>query len=485
MPKRHCIFFIITFLISFILASQTSMRERIFLYVLHQIETEALEPVKHQDLLAGALTGMVQTTADYPYTSWLPPDEKKEYENELQGKIAGIGIFHLRKEFPSGNYTFIPLPESPASKAGLQYGDRIVQVDETKVAKLSIKEFVNLLRGHKGTTVSLTVLPRNSKDTKKIKIVRDLIQQDIVCGDHRNSDGSWNYTLKEDPSIGYIRITQFADLTVPDFLLALADLLNTKIKGLILDFRGNPGGFLPAAVTLCDYFVPEGSKIVTTRRRNGSIKREYIATSCEKIDFPLIILIDEGSASASEIVAACLQDHNRATIVGSRSYGKGTIQELFPLPCGMGLLRLTDASFWRPSNIPLHRFQESKEYDPWGVQPDPQNTVPLSEFQSMVLLWIQDLRGSLNPDQAEQAVHDVLKEIESFDQCIQTAKTKDDLKKIYQEFGFPLNEDPIKDHALKDKNGKHSFELPNLKLEGSSPRFDPQLDRALSILKNQ
>ncbi|MDO5580017.1 MAG: S41 family peptidase [Planctomycetia bacterium] len=484
MPKRHCILFFFVFFLSLFLASRSALHERVFLYVLHQIESEALEPVKKDELLAGAFVGMVQTAPDYPYTSWLPLKEKIEYEGELQGKIGGIGIFHLRKELPSGEFSFIPLPATPASKAGLQYGDRIVKVDNTDVSKYPIMEILGLLRGDQGTSVSLSIRRPGSKELKNIKIVRDTIQQEIICGDYRNPDGSWNFTLEDDPSIGYIKITQFADLTVPLFDLAVNSIVKKEAKGIILDFRGNPGGFLPAAAGICDYFLPAGSKIVTTRRRDGSVKREFFASAKKKVDLPLVVLIDEGSASASEIVSACLQDYKRAAIVGSRSYGKGTVQELFPLPCGMGLLRLTDASFWRPSGVPLHRFHNSKDSDPWGVHPDPNNEIPLSEFQSIVLRWIQDLRGSLDADQAKLAIANVLKEMESFRKRVQSAKTKIELKKIYQDFGLPYSEEQNPESESKTDQ-KKTFELPDLKLEGKDPRFDPQLDRAIQVLKNQ
>lgn len=504
MTPRNLKIIIITAIISFILVSQTSLKERIFHFVLEKIEKEALEPINKDKLLAGSYRGMTQETADFPYTSWIPPKEVESYENELQGKMAGIGIFRLLKDLKSGEFSFIPIQGTPAMKGGLRYGDRIVKVDGKDVTDLSIMKLIDLLRGDVGTKIALDVrtretiekaasaknAPQKEEGIKTLVVTRQILQQDIICGDCRRSDGSWNFLLEENPKIAYIRIVQFADLTVPDFNKALNQITKAGAKGLIIDFRGNPGGFLPAAVQLADFFVPNGKIIVTTKYRDGKIKGKFAASDRPKCSLPLVIIIDEESASAAEIVSACLQDHKIATIVGTRSYGKGTIQELFPLPFEQGMLRLTDASFWRPSGIPLHRFKNSKEEDQWGVHPDGDCVVAVSPLELEQSLWIRDVRGALPPEERNRALASFNREYKIIQEMIgdknvaEIDKKKSVCHVLRSHYGISvLDPEAVERRGEKTKK-EYDISLSDL-FKGDTPRFDRQLDKAIDVLKKK
>lgn len=397
MPRQNILIALCVTLASLFCVGRVSLSERIFQYVLTKIERQALYPTDRGQLIQGALSGMTEKVDDAPYTAYLAPEEEADYEEEIQGRLAGIGIG--RMQIDDDALWFTPLLRSPAGEK-LRFGDRIVEANGKEFRGLDIDKISDLLRGPEGTTVTLSVLPRETvgreptpEDRQTVEITRRTFQQDIVAGDRRSNDGSWIFTLETRPDIGYIRIEQFTDATADEFCAALKKLDGEKMTGLILDLRRNPGGFLPAAVAVCEPFLPRGTLVVTTRERNGTVKNKLVAGDSQKRDWPLAVLIDSESASASEIVASALADHHRATLVGTRSYGKGTVQELFPLPCQMGMLRLTDASFWRPSGEPIHRRSGMSDQETWGVQPDEGFDVPLSPNAQYASILYRDLRS--------------------------------------------------------------------------------------------
>jgi len=236
------------------------------------------------------------------------------------------------------------------------------------------------------------------KAAKKQKFEEDLNQPDSVVGDSRGPNGQWNFLLSGNRQIGYIRISGFAEAehgendTVSDFRAALEQLRKEKIHGLVLDLRDNRGGSLKAAVEICDMLIPKG-EIVTTRGRDGQILRAYHASgkaSCTGL--PIAVLVNHKSASASEIVAACLQDHDRAIVVGERSYGKGTVQEVVDLGHTFGAMKLTIATYWRPSGLNINRPKEDAKNDlknaSWGVSPNEGHEVHVEDNErDRLLSW--------------------------------------------------------------------------------------------------
>lgn len=406
MPRRNILFLIFVFLLGFF-ASQFSLRSRTFMKAVRIIERNALEEVDRQQLLERALEGMVSQSPYFPYTAYLPPEEGDAYEDEIQGVFAGIGVGDFAFDEPSGELWITPVYNSPAWEAGLRFGDRIVAINEKKVEGCDIPDVLEQLQGDIESSVHLTVRPRKEvlkryggqgdKSTEpttcEIDVKRGSVQLDIVCGYRRNEEGKWVFTLDDHPEIGYVRIEQFTDETPSLFDEVLKALKKENIVSLIIDLRGNPGGFLDAAVSVSSRFLPKGTEISTIRKRGGVVQRRLLAEGGEKYDWKLVVLIDDGSASASEIVSGALVDNERAISVGTRSHGKGTVQELYALPQDMGMIRLTCASFNRPNGKPIHRTAEASDEDDWGISPKPENIVELDEYQTVAVRLSDGLRS--------------------------------------------------------------------------------------------
>ncbi|HEV3138384.1 MAG TPA: S41 family peptidase, partial [Pirellulales bacterium] len=354
---------------------------RWFSEVLDTIDRYYVEPVSEQKLFEGALNGMVDQLDDY--SQFLSRSDATQFQEALDQQYGGIGIEVAVDESSKQITVMSPLVGTPAYKAGIRAGDKITSIDGQSTANLSRRDVVRLLRGKPGEAVALGVRRGGQDPLIEFHLVRALIKIDSILGDARRTDGSWDFFLPGDEAIGYIRINSFGDSTVGEFEAAMKWLTERKCRGLIVDLRNNPGGLLDSAEQFCDLFVPSGALIVSTRGRDARVRDKYVASGNGRYqDLPIVILVNGKSASASEIVAACLQDHHRATIVGERTWGKGTVQNVIPLENGNSLLKLTIASYWRPSGKNIHRLESSKATDEWGVKPDPEGEVPLDEKQS-------------------------------------------------------------------------------------------------------
>jgi len=346
----------------------TDRNSRLVGEVLGIIERQYVEPVEGKDLFEGAVYGMLDTIDDR-YSDFIPPREEQEYYEDLDNEFVGVGIEVVADPTSGRIMVRCPLIGSPAHKAGIRCEDVILRIDGQSTQGLTTEETSNLIRGARGTIVVFTVLHVDETEPVDIEIVRDLVKVDTVRGYTRDSEGRWNYRLASHPKIGYAQVTSFDQATPRDLRRAIENLLEEGIDGMIIDLRDNPGGLLYSAQDVCDLFISDGD-IVTTRERNGRIVRRLTATSSETLpNFPLAILVNRHSASASEIVAACLQDHRRAVVVGSRTWGKGTVQELIELAGDHGTLKLTTASYWRPCEANIHRSSTATDEDVWGVKP--------------------------------------------------------------------------------------------------------------------
>lgn len=324
-------------------------------------------------------------------------------------------------------------------------------------------------------------------DLREVEIVRGMIHQEIILGDRRREDGTWDFTLENHPKIGYIRIDQFTDATDAQFTDALDELKSKKVRSLILDLRGNPGGFLLGAFNVCNHFLPTGTEIVTTQTRSGKVRGRLTATEGEKIDWPMVVLIDYNSASASEIVAGALADHNRATLIGTRSYGKGTVQELFSLPCHMGLLRLTDASFCRPSGKPIHRKRGDGLSDVWGITPSSGFDIPLSPSQETAVALFRDLRSFPPLPSSEReglekilfaraAGADLFSGLNDAEEGLEEADSENSEETDSKKQGSDSDQTPTPD---REENAAPQ------RITGNPPYYDPQLDRAIEFLSKK
>ncbi len=307
---------------------------RLFSEVLDIVQKSYVEEVNPKDLIYGAIRGMLGSLD--PHSSFMTPDDYKELQIETKGSFTGIGIEITIKD---GILTVVsPIEGTPAYRAGIKAGDKIIKINGKPTKNMSLFEAVKLLRGPKGTKVTISILREGWTELKDITIVRDVIP--IISVRSR--------TLE--PGYGYIRISTFQEKTSRELRKALEKLEkeNNPLKGLVLDLRNNPGGLLDQAVKVADEFLDRGLIVYTNGRlKNQSMKFEATPNR-HPHPYPLVVLVNEGSASASEIVAGALQDHHRAIIVGTQTFGKGSVQTIIPLEDGSAI-RLTTARYYTPS----------------------------------------------------------------------------------------------------------------------------------------
>jgi carboxyl-terminal processing protease len=351
----------------------------VFAEAVEQVEANYVRPVSRKELLETALQGMLQNLD--PHSQFINTTEWKAFKRKIEGRFGGIGI--TVEMDPTGRPRVVaPMVGTPAYEAGILAGDLIVEIDGESTEGITPDKAVDALSGRPGTSVKLSVLHEGEEKPEDITINRAIIDVPSVLGDARKANDEWDFLIDKDKKIGYIRVTSFIQNTTEELKKALAELKSAGMKGLIIDLRDNPGGLLSAAVEVSDLFVDEGT-IVSTKGRNTPKKTFEAHKEGNANDFPIVVLINQGSASAAEIVSACLQDHKRAVIVGHRSFGKGSVQNIFDLDDGNSVLKLTVASYYRPSGKNIHRFKNAKKSDEWGVSPDEGMAVELTPEQYM------------------------------------------------------------------------------------------------------
>ncbi|MGW8247099.1 MAG: S41 family peptidase [Acidiferrobacterales bacterium] len=315
--------------------------------VFQRIKTDYVEPVSDKKLLEDALQGM--TSGLDPHSAYLDPEGYKELRIGTEGQFGGLGI---EVTMDNGFVKVItPIEDTPAAKAGLKPGDLIIRLGDTPVKGMSLNDAVRLMRGKPGSKIVLTIIREGHSKPLKITVERDIIQL---------------RTVKErvlEPGYGYLRITQFqgnTDKSVYKGLNTLVKENHGQLKGLVLDLRNNPGGVLPVAVKVADAFIRDGL-IVYTKGRTSDSELEYSAAPDDLLNgAPLVVLVNGGSASASEIVAGALQDHKRAIIMGTKTFGKGSVQTILPISNG-GALKLTTARYYTPKGRSIQAA---------GIEPD-------------------------------------------------------------------------------------------------------------------
>ena len=308
----------------------------LFTDVLAIVKKSYVEEVDTKKLIYGAINGML--TALDPHSSFMPPETYKEMKIETKGTFGGLGIEISIKD---GILTVIsPIEDTPAFRAGVKAGDQILKIDDKFTKDLTIIDAVKRMRGEKGTKVTLTLMREGFERPKEFSLVRDIIQVKSVK--FKNLDEGY----------GYIRIAQFQEKTSDDLHKALSSLNESnkgKMRGLVLDLRNDPGGLLDQAVKVSESFLEEGKLVVYTEGREKDAQMRFTSRKGDKqANYPIVVLINSGSASASEIVAGALQDHKRAVVMGVQSFGKGSVQTIIPLSDNSGL-RLTTARYFTPS----------------------------------------------------------------------------------------------------------------------------------------
>jgi carboxyl-terminal processing protease len=347
------------------------------------IDDWALADVPDDELFNGAMHGMVSMLHKHgdQHSEFVDAKQQAAFNEEYEQEFGGVGI-RLRLFGEPKMPTVIGLPErgTPAAAADIRLADRIEAVDGKATAGLSLEEVTTMVRGPVGEPVTLSIRRPGADEPHVVRLDRAVINVESVLGDVRQSDGRWNYLLSEEPRIGYVRIRMFGDKTAAELAGVMNELSKQPLAGLIIDVRDDAGGSLDAAVAISDLFLRAGRPIVTTRDREEMVRDRFVSTGAGKyVDLPLVVLVDRNSASASEIVAACLQDYQRAVVIGERSYGKGTVQRLMKIESGRSLLKLTSATYWRPSGKNIHKMPEDTDADEWGVTPNPGLEVKLDK----------------------------------------------------------------------------------------------------------
>ena len=398
MPYRNLVIILAMVVLSLVSAMKVSHHGSYLIFAMSQIEAHGLEVVGEGELFEAALEGMTGRLDEY--STYISPKAMKKFQEVIDREFGGVGI-EIRLDRQTKELTVAsPLVGTPAYEAGIVAGDKILGIDGQSTRGLSLSDASERMRGDPGEPVTLSILRHGASEPVDVEIVRAVIQIDTVLGDTR-VNGSWDYFLEGEDGIGYLRINSFGDQTSREMRRAVDWLLERGMKGLIIDVRNDPGGLLIAAIGVCDQFVDSGV-IVTTRRRDRTIRRTYSATGEGTYSgFPVAVLVNQYSASASEILAACLQDRVGACVVGVRTFGKGTVQELIDLRGDRGMLKLTTSSYWRPNGNNIHRGRDAEEDDEWGVTPNQGYEVELSEEEFAEQRRVRFLRdiGRLSDEQ--------------------------------------------------------------------------------------
>ncbi len=329
--------------------SKNELYEKIDLFgeVIEKIKKDYVDEVNESEMMDSAINGVLQSLD--PYSAYMSPELFKEMQTDTRGEFGGLGI-EIGME--AGVVKVIaPIDDTPAAEAGIKAGDYIVKIDNDQVQGKSLMEAVKLMRGPVGTSIKLTIRRKNVKKPLEFKITRKIIEIKSVS----------SKVLGENKDLGYIRLKSFNENSDKQFLNIVKQFeKKSKIKGYILDLRNNPGGLLTKAINITDFFLDDG-EIVSTKGRKTSETRKFFAKKGDEIQGkPIIVLINNGSASASEIFAGALKDHKRAIILGENSYGKGSVQSIIPLHNGGGM-RLTISKYYLPSGDSISEV---------GVTPD-------------------------------------------------------------------------------------------------------------------
>jgi len=313
-------------------------------------------------LRQAAINGMLSELD--PFTVYVPPNRQEDFDRMLEGTFKGVGV--QLNQLDNGQIEVVtPVDGSPAFKAGVMAGDVLLKVNGESVEGLRLPEAIKKIAGPIGTEVTFTVRHATG-EVVDLKMTRQDVVIPTVRGFNRESDGKWDWYIRDDPKIGYLRCTQFTPETFDAIKAAIDQLLASGMRGLILDLRFNPGGRLDQAIKVIDLFLDSGV-ILSTRGLNRPEQTVRATPSGNLPRFPIIVVVNEHSASASEVVAGSLQDNKRAVVIGERTYGKGSVQEVVPLAQNAGELKMTVAYYYLPNGRCVHREKDATE---WGVEPN-------------------------------------------------------------------------------------------------------------------
>ncbi len=398
----------------------------LFSYALTTIQSEYVDEQKPKDLIYGSLKGMLSSLD--PHSQFLSPDDYGELKTETQGKFGGLGI---EISIRDGLLTVVtPLEDTPAWKAGIKAGDRIVKIGDDLTKDMTLSEAVKKLRGKPGTDVKITVLREDEFKIQDYTITREVIHvQDIkdpmILEDH----------------IGYLRLVEFREDSYTEFHKTLLKLKEQGADSLILDLRNDPGGLLNVAIKITEEFLPEGKLIVSTKGRRPSQNTEARSTNTgsDFTNWPIVVLLNQGSASASEILAGALKDNKRAVIVGEKSFGKGSVQSVIPLPDGSGL-RLTTAKYFTPSGVCIHGIGIAPDIEIKRVYPEEESPDKKDKKKEVDKIFGDvEKHDAKNPEEVTQTQKDAANKKKLLeDNQIQGALSVIKGIRVYQGFSQPV-----------------------------------------------
>jgi carboxyl-terminal processing protease len=386
MPKRNLFVLLVMIAVGGIawLAREHTRHSHRFGEVLAAIEGGYIDRVDRQSLFDAAMEGVFSQLDEH--SALVTSAGRQQLEAALDQEFGGVGLELAENPASRELEVVSPVFGSPAWRAGIAPGDRLVAIDGIATRELPLAESLRRLRGAAGTPVAIVVdaaadEPNGPRSRRTMTLVREVLRTESVLGDRRRADGSWDWEVEGEPGTWLVRITSFGARTADELRRALDAIADRRAAagapagGLVIDLRGNAGGLLSAAVEACDLLLDDGV-IVSTRGRAastaGDVAIDVRRASRGKAvaDMPLAVLVDGLTASAAEVMAACLQDHGRAVVVGSRTFGKGTVQSLLPLSDGSGLVKLTTSEYLRPSRANSHRRADDDAAATWGVSPD-------------------------------------------------------------------------------------------------------------------
>lgn len=408
-------------------ADNTYEQMKLLVDVLGYIQDNYVEDTDTQKLVYGAAEGMVRTLD--PFSQFLEPDMNREMKTETEGQFGGVGLrLNMKDDWLT---VLTPMPGSPAYRLGILPNDRIAAIDGAPTKDMDMEDALKRMRGAPGTKVKVKVFrgPLDAGESawtaKEFEITRELVKIESVV------------SKKLEDGVGYVRVIEFSAKTADDLAAALKRLTKDGASSLVLDLRNNPGGLLSAAVETSSLFLGEGKLIVYTQGRRPESRQDFTAGAKAPYEgLPLVILINGGSASASEIFSGAMQDHKRAVVVGQRSYGKASVQSLIPLPDGSGL-RLTVAHYFTPAGRMIHRSDKNPN---WGITPDiavevtPETEAKLYEQWEMVYAKDKKPQSVVKPG---EMVRD-----EALDRAVELLKARDVLGALKTDVGVSTRTAP-------------------------------------------
>ena len=387
MAKRNLVWLAVIVAISlglYHLAPMAARQDSVYHTYAPLVEVDALvrqqfvESIEDDRLIDGAIRGLMLQLD--PYSGYISPDELPAYRRRAAGEYFGIGVQLGSRQ---GQPTVIaPIEQSPALEAGVRAGDVILAVDGRTTKGMGIADVDRLLDGDPGSVVELTVRHLDDGRTEELTIARAPVSLHSVKGFAARGDGDWNYLIDPEIGIAYIRVSNFHEHTAAEFDRALERLSHLEVHGLILDLRFNPGGSLRSAVAMADRFVDQGV-IVSTVTRHRAVDTYRARHENTVPPWPMAVLINGASASASEIVAGALQDHERAVVVGSRSFGKGVVQSVVFLQRHPAAVSVTVAHYRLPNGRIVHKTPRNAATDAWGVRPDVVVQIDMQQMQAI------------------------------------------------------------------------------------------------------